>query len=402
MDKLPLPKKLSGESTKNNSAESCVTLYNSRMKQSLSEDNGGHTRIVERMLNRSSSAKNRMKVVIGTNIYEGDVCDEPTFQFVEENGKEGSKGATPTSPSSSPKELKESMAALKERLASGALLSGFEGLYRRAPGLSMEAARLAANEARNRYRDISPYDATRVLLTPWLADGVPASRDEPHNDYINASHVAMSIAGATNRYIASQGPLSHTAGHFWQMVWQQGSALVVMLTTVVEQGRSKCHQYWPATGATQTHCHGALAVKCGAETRRDGYTVRALTLTVGAESRRVTQLQYTAWPDHGVPHSPDHFLAFVREVRALRTGPAAEAPTVVHCSAGIGRTGVLILMESAQCLIEADLPVRALSLVAAMRDQRAMMIQTTGQFKFVCEAIDRVYSEGLVKPLKHR
>jgi len=108
-------------------------------------------------------------------------------------------------------------------------------------------------------------------------------------------------------------------------------------------------------------------------------------------------MQYLAWPDHGVPEESASFVSFVQRVRAARTGQVA--PVVVHCSAGIGRTGVLVLMETAMGLIEAHQPVYPLDIVRSMRDQRAMMVQTPSQFRFVCECILKVFNEGTVKPL---
>lgn len=108
------------------------------------------------------------------------------------------------------------------------------------------------------------------------------------------------------------------------------------------------------------------------------------------ESRIVHHLQYTAWPDHGVPDDASDFLALVFRVRKYREGTVE--PIIVHCSAGIGRTGVLIMMETAMCLIEANQPVYPIEILKTMRDQRGGLIQTLTQFKFVCAAIHKIYT----------
>lgn len=200
-----------------------------------------------------------------------------------------------------------------------------------------------------------------------------------------------------NQYIACQGPLPHTCTDFWQMTWEQGSSMVVMLTTQVERGRVKCHQYWP--DPTGSSSYGCYQVTCHSEEGNTAYVFRKMTLfnQEKNESRPLTQIQYIAWPDHGVPDDSSDFLDFVCHVRNKRAGK--EEPIVVHCSAGIGRTGVLITMETAMCLIECNQPVYPLDIVRTMRDQRAMMIQTPSQYRFVCEAILKVYEEGFVKPL---
>ncbi|KAJ7407851.1 Tyrosine-protein phosphatase non-receptor type 4 [Willisornis vidua] len=210
----------------------------------------------------------------------------------------------------------------------------------------------------------------------------------------------MEIPSSTiiNQYIACQGPLPNTCPDFWQMTWEQGSSMVVMLTTQVERGRVKCHQYWPEPSGSSSY--GNFQITCHSEEGNPAYVFREMTLTnlEKEESRQLTQIQYIAWPDHGVPDDSSDFLDFVCLVRKKRAG--REEPVVVHCSAGIGRTGVLITMETAMCLIECNQPVYPLDIVRTMRDQRAMMIQTPSQYRFVCEAILKVYEEGLIKPLQ--
>ncbi|CAL4090418.1 unnamed protein product [Meganyctiphanes norvegica] len=317
------------------------------------------------------------------NVYLGEDLEEPAFQYVPE-----SLPASATVPAGSTAPLQESMLLLAEGLESGAVVAQFEQLYRRKPGLTLNEPRKQENEKKNRYRDISPYDVTRVILT-----------STPSGDYINGSYVNMEIPGSgiINRYIACQGPLSTTCTDFWVMIWEQQSTLIVMLTTVVEQGRVKCHKYWPRLYESNTF--GFLQVTCLKEEETPSFGFRQFTLinTETNEERHISHMQYLAWPDHGVPDDSSEFLDFITQVRQARAGMVE--PTIVHCSAGIGRTGVLILMETAQCLIEANEPVYPLDSVRAMRDQRAMMIQTSSQYRFVCEAIQRVYQEGLIKPL---
>uniref|UniRef100_A0A6Q2YQ05 Tyrosine-protein phosphatase n=1 Tax=Esox lucius TaxID=8010 RepID=A0A6Q2YQ05_ESOLU len=290
-------------------------------------------------------------------------------------------------PDHDPASLTDSILQLKEGLSTGAVQQQFDQLYRKRPGLSMSCAKLPQNISKNRYRDISPYDATRVILRG--EDG----------DYINANYINMEIPGSglTNRYIACQGPLPSTCSDFWRMTWEQRSDVVVMLTTQVERGRVKCHQYWPTSGTSATY--GSVQVTCETEEGNTAFLVRGMTLRhpETGESRPLTQIQYMAWPDHGVPDDSTDFLDLVSLVRSKRE--VKEEPVIVHCSAGIGRTGVLITMETAMCLIESNRPVYPLDIVRAMRDQRAMMIQTPSQYRFVCEAILKVYEEELVKPL---
>ncbi|XP_074844069.1 tyrosine-protein phosphatase non-receptor type 3 [Carettochelys insculpta] len=281
--------------------------------------------------------------------------------------------------------LEESMEQLKKGLESGTVLIQFEQLYRKKPGLAVTCAKIPQNIDKNRYKDVLPYDATRIIL-------------QGNEDYINANYVNMEIpsAGIVNRYIATQGPLPHTCTHFWQVVWDHKLSLIIMLTTLTERGRTKCHQYWPDPPDIMEY--GNFRVKCQSEDCTIAYVFREMLITniETKEQHTITHLQYVAWPDHGVPDDSRDFLEFVTCMRPKRV---ESEPVLVHCSAGIGRTGVLVTMETAMCLIERNQPVYPLDIVRKMRDQRAMMVQTSSQYKFVCEAILRVYKEGLVRPL---
>ncbi|CAL9705775.1 unnamed protein product [Knipowitschia caucasica] len=275
--------------------------------------------------------------------------------------------------------LEESMRQLERGIQSGTLCFHFDNLYRRKADMSLSCSRLSENLEKNRYRDVLPYDDTRVVL-------------QGPEDYINASHITVAppLSGVCLRYVAAQGPLPQTCAHFWQSVWEQKAHTVIMLTTLTERGRTKCHQYWPHP--PQVKSYGQMQVKCHSEECNLAYVTRRFTLThmKSGEERAVTHLQYVAWPDHGVPDDPSDFLLFVRSVRERRRG---EEPLMVHCSAGIGRTGVLITMETGLALLDQSRPVFPLEIVKTLRDQRAMMVQTTCQFQFVCEAILRVYKE---------
>ncbi|XP_063233077.1 tyrosine-protein phosphatase non-receptor type 4 isoform X2 [Bacillus rossius redtenbacheri] len=283
--------------------------------------------------------------------------EEPPYQYVPDLPLAGDREGR----------LAESMLLLADGLAGGALVAQFEQLYRKKPGLSFDEARKPLNQAKNRYHDIWPYDATRVVLVAGTS-----------GDYINANYVNMEIPGSgiINRYIATQGPLPGTVADFWQMVLEAQSTLVVMVTPLAERGRSKCHKYWPQPGEAGEFGH--LRVACLKEEADEtgSFVFREFRLTCPEtqEERHISHMQYLAWPDHGVPEDSTRFLQFARRVRQARAGMVE--PTVVHCSAGIGRTGVLVLMETAMCLVEANEPVYPLDIVRAMRDQRPMMIQT--------------------------
>ncbi|XP_063891848.1 tyrosine-protein phosphatase non-receptor type 4 isoform X2 [Helicoverpa armigera] len=297
--------------------------------------------------------------------------------------------------------LEQSILLLGDGLASGNALKQYETLLRRLPDEPTNVSKLPSNLNKNRYRDIAPYDSTRVIL-----------KNGPTGDYINASYINMEIPNSDMvlTYIATQGPLSTTVGDFWQMVWESESSLVVMLTVLTERGRAKCHQYWPKVGNTPLKATNSLTILTTSEQNHGHYVRREMTMkeNTGA-SRNVTQLQYTAWPDHGVPDDAAEFISFTQLCADLRkrrplVDPEQieeerelDPPMIVHCSAGVGRTGALILCEVALALAARRQPLYPLDLVRAMRAQRPMCIQNASQYKFVCESIQTAYNQGLTK-----
>jgi protein tyrosine phosphatase len=285
--------------------------------------------------------------------------------------------------------LAESIKVIKEGIQSNELILDFEKLSRKKEDESHEESRLMENIDKNRYQDILPYDSTRVQLL-----------DSMTGDYINASFVDMAVPdGSVNRYIATQGPLSSTCDDFWQMVWEQNCSLIIMVTPLIEAGRVKCHKYWPEE--KEEVRYGQIIVRNLNEKSKAATIDRTIQLTdaKSGEKRLTTQIQYKAWPDHEVPEDCSDFLKLVNRVKKHRAIEPKD-PVVVHCSAGIGRTGVLILMETAICIMEAGEPIYPIKILHDMRKQRAMLIQTSSQFKFVAEAICKVYDQKLYKKSK--
>ncbi|XP_049821753.1 tyrosine-protein phosphatase non-receptor type 4 isoform X2 [Aethina tumida] len=287
------------------------------------------------------------------------------------------------SPSSPSDALQMSVMLLADGLASGQLVTQYEMLYRKHPELTCDESAKPKNVNKNRYRDISPYDSTRVVL-----------KNAASGDYINANFVNMHIphTDIVNRYIATQGPLPTTTEDFWQMILENDCSLIVMLTTLVERGRPKCHQYWPGVEEVLTMQNVTVKGESEEDDPSGSFVFRDFTLhdIKTNTDRKIKHMQYTAWPDHGVPDSPTQFLIFTDKVMECR-GEDVNSPIIVHCSAGIGRTGVLVLMETALCLIANEEPVYPLEIVKTMREQRAMMIQNASQYRFVCECVHAAY-----------
>ncbi|XP_029107833.1 receptor-type tyrosine-protein phosphatase delta isoform X15 [Scleropages formosus] len=237
-----------------------------------------------------------------------------------------------------------------------------------------EHSNLEVNKPKNRYANVIAYDHSRVLLS--AIEGIPGS------DYINSNYIDG--YRKQNAYIATQGPLPETFGDFWRMIWEQRSANIVMMTKLEERSRVKCDQYWPTRG---TETYGLIQVSLLDTVELATYCVRTFALykNGSSEKREVRQFQFTAWPDHGVPEHPTPFLAFLRRIKSCN--PPDAGPMVVHCSAGVGRTGCFIVIDAMLERIKHEKTVDIYGHVTLMRAQRNYMVQTEDQYVFIHDAL---------------
>ncbi|XP_056224462.1 receptor-type tyrosine-protein phosphatase delta-like isoform X26 [Seriola aureovittata] len=244
-----------------------------------------------------------------------------------------------------------------------------------------EHSNLEVNKPKNRYANVIAYDHSRVLLS--AIDGIPGS------DYINSNYIDG--YRKQNAYIATQGSLPETFGDFWRMIWEQRSAIIVMMTKLEERSRVKCDQYWPTRG---TETYGLIQVTLLDTVELATYCVRTFALfkNGSSEKREVRQFQFTAWPDHGVPEHPTPFLAFLRRVKACN--PPDAGPMVVHCSAGVGRTGCFIVIDAMLERIKHEKTVDIYGHVTLMRAQRNYMVQTEDQYVFIHDALQEAVNCG--------
>ncbi|XGW17666.1 hypothetical protein V3C99_002339 [Haemonchus contortus] len=223
---------------------------------------------------------------------------------------------------------------------------------------------------KNRYMDIVCLDETRVRLTL----NVP-----PATDYIHANWIKFE--GHDKEYIATQAPLDNTIEDFWRMVFQVGSPHIVNLTKLMEDGKIKCSQYWPLEpGQYQTY--GTMFVntkKVETEGKFVIYTVEVLPEGC-SNSNIVKVLHMTTWPDRGLPLSGRHALRIIRQVRSDKL---ENGPIIMHCSAGIGRTGTIILIDVILRRLFRCKEVNLAELFRKLRNQRASCIQSEEQYVFI-------------------
>ncbi|XP_037933766.1 tyrosine-protein phosphatase non-receptor type 61F isoform X2 [Teleopsis dalmanni] len=235
------------------------------------------------------------------------------------------------------------------------------------------------NRFLNRYRDVNPYDHSRIVIHRGSVD------------YINANLVKFDRA--ERKYILTQGPLGDTVGHFWLMVWEQNTKAILMLNKLMEKKQVKCHLYWPERKGAE-HALKLNEVKLTIELLRceeyKDYCRRWFKLTdvESNQSREIIQFHYTTWPDFGIPSSPVAFLRFLKQVRDSGALEPDVGPAVVHCSAGIGRSGTFCLVDCCLVLIdrgEDDVSVK--DVLSELRTYRMGLIQTMDQLYFSYQAI---------------
>ncbi|XP_062856317.1 receptor-type tyrosine-protein phosphatase beta-like [Trichomycterus rosablanca] len=243
---------------------------------------------------------------------------------------------------------------------------------------ALDTALLPENRGKNRYNNILPYDSTRVKLS--YVD------DDPCSDYINASYVPGN--NFRREYIATQGPLPGTKDDFWKMVWEQNVHNIVMVTQCVEKGRVKCDHYWPFD--QDPLYYGDLIVQMLSESVLPEWTIREFKICSEDQlnySRVVRQFHYTVWPDHGVPETTQSLVQFVRTVRDYINRTLGSGPTIVHCSAGVGRSGTFIVLDRVLQQMNGRDWVDIYGAVFDLRLHRSHMVQTESQYTYLHQCV---------------
>lgn len=271
---------------------------------------------------------------------------------------------------------------VKEKGRKG-LFDEYAEIRREEPNGTFNVSRAKHNVSKNRYSDVPCYDHSRVVL--------PDNNDDPSSDYINANYVDGYMQ--KNAYICTQGPFASTLGDFWRLVWLSECVTIVMTTKTIEKGRVKCGQYWPIERDTEEQFDEYIVTNIGMEQNRE-YTITSLRLhnTINGHIRQVKHLQFTSWPDFGIPPATG-FLDFLLRVRACQAdsvnkmvpswqGHPNGPPMIVHCSAGIGRTGTFINTDISLHRLEDIHTVNIRETVQRIRTQRAFSIQMPDQYVF--------------------
>ncbi|XP_027749054.1 receptor-type tyrosine-protein phosphatase beta isoform X2 [Empidonax traillii] len=241
-----------------------------------------------------------------------------------------------------------------------------------------DIALLPENRGKNRYNNILPYDTSRVKLSNV--------DDDPCSDYINASYIPGN--NFRREYVATQGPLPGTKDEFWKMAWEQNVHNIVMVTQCVEKGRVKCDHYWPLD--QDSLYYGDLIVEMLSESVLPEWTIREFKICSEEQldsTRLIRHFHYTVWPDHGVPETTQSLIQFVRTVRDYINRTPDTGPTIVHCSAGVGRTGTFIALDRILQQLDSKDTVDIYAAVHDLRLHRVHMVQTECQYVYLHQCV---------------
>ncbi|XP_054706157.1 receptor-type tyrosine-protein phosphatase mu-like isoform X2 [Uloborus diversus] len=263
---------------------------------------------------------------------------------------------------------------VKSMVKSGGFKEQYE-MLRTGELKSCTVGKLSEHKAKNRYQDLLPYDDTRVVLHSY--------KNDRNSTYINANYVQSYRKGF--KYIATQGPLGKTITDFWRMIWQEDVNVIAMTANIIEGGKKKCEKYWPdkilkTADLVITHQNEMVYLD---------YTVRTFKIQkVGVSGHRIIrQYHYTLWPDHGVPKYPMALIYMLEDMKDSQKSQQKSTPWVLHCSAGVGRSGTVMLLDSALEMSKVEDKVDALGLLYQMRQQRINLIETVEQYAFVHRAL---------------
>ncbi|XP_028993836.1 tyrosine-protein phosphatase non-receptor type 21 isoform X2 [Betta splendens] len=300
------------------------------------------------------------------------------------NGLSVSRQPVPDKVKDEPKHASndEQCKVLEQHMEMGELLKEYENIPKR-PGGECTIAQLPESADKNRFQDVLPYDKNRVELVPTK---------ENNTGYINASHIRLTVSGEEWNYIATQGPMSNTCQDFWQMVWEQGVSIIAMVTAEEEGNREKSYRYWPRLGSRHnTVTYGRFKITTRFRTGSGCYATTGLKIKhlLTGQERTVWHLQYTDWPDHSCPEDFKGFLTYLEEIQSVRrhTNSDPNLPVLIHCSAGVGRTGVVILCEIIIACLEHNEPLDIPGVLTDLRNQRMILVQTLSQYSFVYKVL---------------
>ncbi|GBL94852.1 Receptor-type tyrosine-protein phosphatase eta [Araneus ventricosus] len=269
------------------------------------------------------------------------------------------------------------------RYGQAGFLQEFEELKRESPQHPTNAAKIEENLTKNRWVKILPFDHSRVKIYP---DGT-----SNRSNFINANY----IPGESHiiEYIATQGPLPNTVNDFWTVVWQQSVPIVVMLTQCVERAVKNCEKYWPASG--ESKLYGDIRVQTKQETMLTSHIMRVFLVQYQNQQRHIVHMHFTNWPVDGTPRNPVDFLHFIRLVRE-QVSERRPGPILIHCSAGVGRTGTFIAVDRLMQHLQSKDDIDIYNTVLEMRRYRPHMVHTMEQYVFIYSCVQQFIQDASV------